>query len=219
MAMIQAIARKIDNTAPGKIIGHFYSHKTGCLQPYESVLEQLYFYLLECDESVIGYVAQPLTIKYFFEGRFRKYTPDVQLHYGTQEAISYIEVKPSGVAKFWTESGRFAAIDSAMQQLNAKLQVVTSEQITAEPMLRNAILLHRYGAIYNPVSVIRKAIDYVESNPECNVKQLSEQITGVPCGISAVYALIFNKNIRFDLCTLLSIHSALRVGLPQAKHE
>ena len=207
--MIQAIARMIDNTAPGKIIGHFYSHKTACLQPYESVLEQMYFYILESDASIVSYAAQPVTISYFFDGRLRRYTPDVQLYYSTHENIGYVEVKPTDVAQFWTESGRLESIAAAMQDLGANFYVVTSTQINSQPRLRNAILLHRYGGLTVPMSAINKAKDYVQGNPGCTVKQVSKYIASNSQGIDAVYAMVFRQLLNVDMGKPLNINSGL----------
>ena len=63
-----------------KSVNVFFGHKSeDDVTNLESPLEADFCYHLEYDQSVKSYQAQPLPISYFYDGKYRTYTPDFKV--------------------------------------------------------------------------------------------------------------------------------------------
>ena len=68
--------RLITNGRQRKPVGHYYSQKNGFSLPWESRNELHGFYHAEVDTDVVGYRAQPHTLRMSVHGEVTSYTPD-----------------------------------------------------------------------------------------------------------------------------------------------
>lgn len=73
--------------------GYHMSPKMGDVW-YRSSYEQRLYQMLDNDQSVISYAAEPLFIRYQFEGTTKRYVPDVLVEY-VDERRELVEVKPA----------------------------------------------------------------------------------------------------------------------------
>lgn len=95
--------------------GKFFSKKNNREVIFRSTYELGYFHILEADKSVIGYVVEPFEIAYFFEGRKRKYWPDIMVLYA-DGSMKIIEIKPADMLKFRKVRAKAAAAREYLKQ-------------------------------------------------------------------------------------------------------
>lgn len=79
--------------------GKFYSKKNNTEVIFRSTYELGYFHILEQDDNVIAYIVEPFEIAYIFDGRKRKYWPDIMVLY-RDGSVKIIEIKPVQMLKF-----------------------------------------------------------------------------------------------------------------------
>jgi len=202
--------RKITNFAPGKVIGHFYSHKMSRHIPFESVPEAHFFCLLELDPEVVSYFAQPETIRYRLEGELRRYTPDVLVEHKSLSYI-YYEVKPSRIAKHWHHTGKAEAIRLAFNDLGKIFIIVTTDFIEAQPQLNNCLFLHRYGGLTVPATVEKEIVQKLKEYGACSISTLAESLN-LQSGLSFVYSLLFRNRLTFNKEELISPHTIVKLA-------
>jgi hypothetical protein len=135
--------RKISNATPFKTLCRIADDK-GIHHDAESLLEadNLIRHLL--DPNVVSFEAQPMTLRYPYEGRMRRYTPDVLVVYRDRTVPEIQEVKPS--VKVLTDDFRTweRIIRTLVEQTGATFRVVTEVDLRREPRHTNLQILHRY---------------------------------------------------------------------------
>ncbi|WP_408283113.1 TnsA endonuclease N-terminal domain-containing protein [Paraburkholderia aspalathi] len=104
-------ARQVVRPTGGIFRGRFPSRKSGRSVAFESLIERDALLLFEFSRGVASCREQPYSIRYTFEGRSRKYTPDFELSLASG-AVLLIEVKPEDKALAPDEGRRLRRIGS-----------------------------------------------------------------------------------------------------------
>ena len=163
-------ARRVVTRSHARIVGFFPSVKMNAMVPWESGIEADHFCLLETDNSVISYMAQPHTLVCTADGAVHRYTPDAQVNSADGET-KFVEVKRQVEARRLENQERFASITAAYRGLGASFEVVTDEEIRREPRLSNAKLLLSCAA-YSPEPELRVRVRQAFTN--CQPRTLGE---------------------------------------------
>ena len=99
--------------APTFRTGKFSSLKTGCDLTYRSGLECEFYELLEADNDVIGFFAEPFKVPYYYIkdgiGEWHDYIPDLRINFkdGTTEIW---EIKPSSQTHYDQNKAKWGAM-------------------------------------------------------------------------------------------------------------
>jgi hypothetical protein len=208
--VVQKTARKITNGCRRKVIGLFYSHKMGLHIPFESIPERNLFYILEFDKRVYSFISQPIIFEYVdSKNKFRRYTPDFEVHYSDTPRVTYIEVKPKEVAEYWEFREKANILFSAFLEIGADFVVVTTEITECQPDLNNRKLLYTYAKTYVPNEIVNLCEKIFNGLPAMELATLGKLIGERNFNISHVYSMIFNKIIDFDMACALGPTSIL----------
>lgn len=116
--------------------------------PFESLLEM--HYLMQRDAFDFGLrdvISQSEKLQYWYDGKFRTWTPDFRIRAGSGERSELVEVKswsalyPEDQAlRAWIH-GKFVAIEEAASQEGFKFVLSTEREIRVQPRLGNAELM------------------------------------------------------------------------------
>lgn len=121
------------------IIGKFPSLKMGCMIGFESLVERDYIYLLDFDPTITEFKEQPFAIRYYHEGKNRRYTPD--FFFVRQDRKFIIECKPEIFVDDEENQIKWAAAQQWCAANNATFRVVTDADIRNGFHLENIMLL------------------------------------------------------------------------------
>jgi hypothetical protein len=110
--------------------GSYPSVKNNRLIPFESLLEADLIVLMEQDQSIMAYAAQPETFRWKTPSKqVRRYTPDFLVIYSDGQR-AYREVKPSRyMNRDWTLGGRRARIEMECLARGASFEIWTEKEI------------------------------------------------------------------------------------------
>ncbi|MGK0235730.1 MAG: hypothetical protein ACI9EK_002270 [Psychroserpens sp.] len=86
------LARQLGKANHGKAIIYFNSGKARCCHYVDSINEKGALCHYEWNPFVLDFITQPFSILYSFNGRFRKYTPDLLVEYKNGD-IKFVEIK------------------------------------------------------------------------------------------------------------------------------
>lgn len=137
---------------PFSVTGRVSTEKSLASQEAESMLEHDFLTLLEFDERVELFAAQPITIRWEDDTGKHRYTPDVGVKYRDSACqrdlalrITFFEVKPRGVLKRDWQSlrPRFKAMIAWTLERDMRFHLITEREIRT-PYLENARFLLRY---------------------------------------------------------------------------
>lgn len=120
---------------------------SGGMASFESSLERDWLVVLDFDPAVKSVLEQPFSIEYTFDGKQRRYTPDVIAEFenpNRTETIIY-EVKPREVLRAnWDRyKVRFKAAVRYCKERGWRFKIVTEKEIRTA-YLENAKFLRRY---------------------------------------------------------------------------
>jgi hypothetical protein len=125
----------------GSCTGWFTSRKAQLRMPFESLIERDAMIVLESDQSVSRYRAQPETFQISSGGRSVKYTPDLLVWFRRGDLV-YREVKPTEKLIADTSlGGRFESIQSEAHKRGATFETWSAAEIRREPRLSNSKLV------------------------------------------------------------------------------
>lgn len=213
--------RKISNKGGKKKTGLFPSEKTMSMVDWESPLENDYMFLLEFDRTVVSFEAQPMTITYKFNGRTRRYTPDLKVQKKNDE-IQIIEVKPQDkLMKLLNDEEfktRIIAAHSFCKTNGWEFKIVTDADIRAGSILKNIKLLFKFSRIQVPSSdylKIRNELLLKGSNGYLSIEGLAEALGKSLIEkkrIKAyVFALLWSQKIVCDLTREINTRTLVRL--------
>lgn len=74
--------------------GEFESTKSGKLIPYRSGMEEEFYCLLEQDNEVSSFAAEPYKVPYYWQGKWHNYIPDIRINF-IDGSVEIWEVKPA----------------------------------------------------------------------------------------------------------------------------
>lgn len=132
--------RKVVTKRTKRVVGYFSSVKMCGLVPWESYLEYDYLCLLEVDNTVSAFAAQPEVLRYRHEGVNRRYYPDLRVTYANRSR-RMVEVKYQSDADDPDNDELFKVFGRIYARRKLTHEVVTERTIRQQPRLANARLL------------------------------------------------------------------------------
>ncbi|MCB8818877.1 Tn7 transposase TnsA N-terminal domain-containing protein [Desulfosporosinus shakirovi] len=210
--------RKITNKGSKKKIGFFPSEKNGRSIAWESLVERDYMYLLEFDHGVRSFCEQPLSIKYAYEGRTYRYTPDIKI-VRNNKVTEIVEVKPKTKLVKLLDDEKFKrkllVANTFCIQKGYRFKVVTDEDIRKGNLLRNIKLLFKFSRMVVPSADFLK----IRNELMVNGTQTIESLTHVLAedGINQkriramIFSLLYSQKLMLNLLDKVSIYSYIRL--------
>lgn len=125
------------------IKGMFPSQKMGGPIYFESLIERDFIYLLEYETAVTHFKEQPFTIRYPFNGRSHRYTPDFYFLYADKEVVA--ECKPANRVNKPDNQRKFNAAHAWCGERGSAFMVVTDEALRQGCRLRNIKDMHNFS--------------------------------------------------------------------------
>jgi hypothetical protein len=115
-AFIKKMQEKLSN-ARNYITGEFRSHKNGCDLHFRSSYELYAYIRLEHDDNIIAYGTCMFSIPYIFEGKARRYIPDIMIECidGSKQII---EVKPANRLKESVTIAKMSVLENYCRENN-----------------------------------------------------------------------------------------------------
>ncbi len=170
----------------------------------ESPLEADFCYHLEFDDNVKNYLAQPLSVDYYFEGALHSYTPDFEVFYN-DGTVCYFEVK------YIADIGRnvhFDAWESAIRKASGKLG--KGFIVIKEDFIRKEFLYENLQTLYasSDINVEKEFLVHINQ-----IFQDQDQVTIIDLmtdsasdsELEQIYRFIFDKLLITNLnCDFLS---------------
>lgn len=105
-----------------KDIGGFWSEKNKKTIHYRSGLELMAFKILETLRKVSSYEVEPFSIEYEFDGRVRRYIPDLLVRY-TDGSMELIEIKPDAMINLPINLAKAVAAEKYCQLNGMKFSI------------------------------------------------------------------------------------------------
>jgi hypothetical protein len=132
--------RKVVTKRTKRVVGYFSSVKMSGLVPWESYLEYDYLCLLEVDNTISTFAAQPELLLYPYEGKIRRYYPDLRIGEANRTR-RVVEVKYQSDADDSDNKELFDVFRDIYASRKVRYDVVTERTIRQQPRLANARLL------------------------------------------------------------------------------
>lgn len=104
--------------------GTFTSKKSGKDFLYRSGMEEEFFNLLEQDNDVTSFYAEPFKIPYFWQGKWHDYIPDLRVNY-IDGSTEIWEVKPANQTQYEQNKAKWAAMNDHANNMGWKFVVQT----------------------------------------------------------------------------------------------
>jgi hypothetical protein len=177
-------------------VGYFPSLKMKRQVTYASGIERDLCYLLEFDPTVISYIEQSPRIE--FNGR--RYTPDYHAIYADGACI--FECKPKKNLEKENVKQQIALGMRWAEENGASFVLITDEQIRQGKKLNNVKKLLHYARISVPEDISRSAVQYIRSNPNCQIYDLRLHLAThgyTNCELAYVFNMIFYHVISTDI--------------------
>lgn len=121
--------------------GKYPSWKMGRMMQWESIGERNAFRLLDCDPSVTAFVEQPCEIAYFNGFEQKHHVPDVYVEFCEHKELWEIKIDASDP----DVTARTILLRNGLKQHGLIYRLVLDSELEAQPRLRNANTLLRYG--------------------------------------------------------------------------
>lgn len=196
--MLIPSVRKIHNVNSWKVIGRSFSPKMRMSFDWESTLERDWLLCLDGNPAVRALGVQPRTFNYFYEDRWHRYTPDVEVHWVAADELPTIyEVKPRAVADSLPFKQKASAIGIAVQAKGYRFEVVTEAEIRAEPRLSNLRFLKYYSAVDVTSSERDLVSRTLNAQGACSLQELTHALADVSVNLAALYRLLWDGYIRY----------------------
>jgi hypothetical protein len=205
--------RKIKNRG-GSITGQFPSFKmpTQMIQ-YESTIERDLCYVLEFDEGVTHYEAQPFRIYYIGgDTKVHSYTPDFHVFHadGTKDIV---ECKPN-TRLYDQHTQQQMEIGQAWADANDHtFVVITDEELRQGHNLANIKLLWRFRQMAIEYKLVTRTIEYLKQRPQgASLMEVAAYAESSPERYALapfLLCLVFQRVLLTDLAQPLSPESQL----------
>lgn len=196
------------------ITGMLSSDKVDRMIAFESKLERDYFFLFDFDPDIIHFEEQPVTIEYEFDGKRRKYTPDVLLTRRKEPTyiIGEIKYRDELKEKFDELRPKFeAAIAYCEQHDNMIFRLFTdrSTKMSSKTYMDNVRFLLAFSVI-NPD---HKALILSEYSKMNTVTELLNKISSDKMFqmevVTTLWALVRHQMIEVDMFSKLTANTVL----------
>lgn len=202
-----------------KNIGMTPSLKAGRPVWWESLLERDFILLLEIDHDVVNYTEQPFRVRYPFEGRARRYTPDFLVERKNKWQV--VEVKWKKKAS--TEEFRLFRLSAEPAILNkartligpddgraCEFVVATEAEIRVQPLLENVKILRGYARtpfLPGQVVLCRR---FLRENEGASIADLVAALSDKGVTLPVAYSLIYHGTLAVDFNLPLDARSVVR---------
>lgn len=209
-------------TGPVRVIGPNRRSLTGLVtsegasHAFESSLERDFLVLLDFNRRVQEFHTQPVTIRYRYAGRDRRYTPDVFVVYYCDDDPTLYEVKyREDLRRDWHKlrPGFKAAIKFAKRE-RARFKIVTEREIRT-PLLSNIKFLRHCRRQLSHESieeqVVRTLATLGESTPETLMRAAFCDDQHRLYALSALWRMVALGRIEADLEAPLSMQTPVWV--------
>lgn len=190
-------------------------------QEYESSLERDFFDLIEFDNNVSRFEAQPVEIPYTgADGRVHTYTPDVLVRYRRDivpardmpHLLVEVKYRDEYRSRFLEFKERFRAARRFARERGWRFAVLTEREIRT-PYLENARFLRPYREMdYDPMvelSILEQVLYLEETTPAMLVESLADSERMRATYLRDVWRLIAGKRIGTDLTLRLNMQSRI----------
>lgn len=104
--------------------GNFFSKKNNKTLFFRSGMESEFYKLLEKKKNVAKYSVESLEIEYNYEGKMRRYIPDILVEY-TDGKRELWEIKPKNQTKMPKNLAKWKAADDYCRKRNMEFMVLT----------------------------------------------------------------------------------------------
>lgn len=164
------------------VTGRFASRKNGQMDEFESLLEKEYMLLLDFDERVERFEAQPITIP--VSGIAKGYTPDILVHFrsdletGDVRKPLLTEIKHTGDLRRNIEkyTPKFRAAEEFAKERDWEFQITTEVDIRT-PRLANIKFLREYRNVEPGPGDLSTLFEIVDSDGgNSSVAQLLQRL-------------------------------------------
>lgn len=88
--------------------GQFESKKSGKLLSYRSGMEEEFYNLLEHDQDVANFDAEPYKVPYFYKGKWHDYIPDLRVNF-IDGSVEIWEIKPASQTDYEQNKAKWVA--------------------------------------------------------------------------------------------------------------
>lgn len=190
------VRRLVGKTA-GKSVGMFCSEKNGCMEPWESMLEEDAYANLEVDRRVTRFMGQPLTLQILKSAnprRWVRYTPDIAVFMGSK--LHIVEVKHASQAEAMRE--RLLFIAELFARYDVVYHVWDETIVRHQPRLRNAWWLLRYNTQDIARAELDVVHDYLEPRQSATLSELCSAL-GSDRAESLVFAMVLRGFLLANL--------------------
>lgn len=181
----------------GKNVGKFFSIKMGVKLWFESLLEESLMYLLDFDPGVKRFKEQPCRIRYLYQGKVHRYTPDLFVERADEKQI--IEVKPKKRVASEKYDLLFRIISPICEAAGYRFKVYTEEVILQQPRLNNVKALWSYARTPLHLQHQIYSYEFLQKQQEICLAEAFEFFQTKRVSKQVVYALLYWGVIGFDL--------------------
>lgn len=196
------------------VTGKHSSKKTCSVHYFESSLERDFLILLEWDDNVVDFIAQPMTINYTYEEQQRRYTPDVIVYYESQLKRQPLlcEIKYSEELHNKADELK-CKFDAANQYclLNGfQFKILTEKEIRTDRLSNIKFLSSYLNALDNDkcIAFIYSQIDEQGCvTPKQLVDQLCSKGVDSALGLSTLWKLVAHGKLGVDMEPKITMNS------------
>ncbi|MCP4597951.1 TnsA endonuclease N-terminal domain-containing protein [Neptuniibacter sp.] len=192
--------------------GRFRSSKRRPSIAWESLLERSACYRFEFSPAVIAFYEQPDPIKFYFQGKLSRYTPDFRLHLNNGETW-FVEVKPLKHLQRPDLFQKFLTISDEYRNQGYGFIVITDEELNHFDLESNLTHIHYYRLRELSDLTIRQARNWVLQTDSPTLGKMHEYFGDM----TTAFVLISQQYICLDLTSPFS--SGSNLYLPEEDHH
>lgn len=206
------------------ITGKINSAKSTRMLSYESKLERDYYFLFDFDNRIEQIYDQPITLEYIYNGKQRKYTPDVMLVVKDSpiKILGEVKYRNELMNKFSELRPKFeAAIDYCHQKENYEFKIFTDRcvHISSEIhkknisfLLSNKVVVDEYKKLieeaYEPFDTVNGLLAKVSQDRY-------QQMEILP----TLWSMVRNHMFEVDLFKDLGFDTVLHIPHTSEKYQ
>ena len=177
-------------------IGYSASLKAGLSLPFYSAKERDFYYLLEADPEVLGFVSQPAKLQFYMDGERRTHVPDCLAV--LESTAKICEIKPESKALSEKFKRRSQFLETEFERTNFSYHVVTDETIYQSPRFENSTFLCRFRGCKIDEALLFSIKERLESFGSERLSVLC-RCFGDPDGVKVtVFVAIIRGRLRYD---------------------
>jgi hypothetical protein len=189
-----AISFKVNRQS--RPIGSFASLKAGLSLPFFSGLERDFYYLLEADPAVLGFVSQPATLQFYMDGERRTHVPDCLAVLKSTAEIWEVKPEQKTLDEFFQKRSQF--LEDAFRESDFSYRVITEKTIYQSPRFENSTFLCRFRGCKIDEALLFSITEHLEHFGGEKLSVLCKYF-GDPDDVKiTVYVAILHGRLRYD---------------------